>query len=117
MSSIDFGVSEGFRSIKKQKEYFDKGLSKIDGVSRLGKHNYFPSRAVDIYPYINRRADWSEEHLSYIAGVIMATAKTLLINGLIIYELRWGGNWDMDGEILRDQSFDDRPHFELIKGK
>jgi hypothetical protein len=27
--------------------------------------------------------------------------------------LRWGGNWDMDAEILTDQNFDDYPHVEI----
>ncbi len=27
--------------------------------------------------------------------------------------LRWGGNWNMDAEILTDQGFDDYPHVEI----
>ena len=115
ISDVDFGVAEGHRSIEKQKRYFDEGKSKIDGVNKKGKHNYNPSLAVDIYPYFNGGANWDNEHLSYLAGVIHAVSEILLSQGKINHKIRWGGNWDMDGVILLDQSFDDRPHFELIK--
>ena len=46
---IDYGISEGHRSLKRQKELFDQGRSKIDGIERKGKHNYQPSLATDIY--------------------------------------------------------------------
>lgn len=114
---IDFGVSEGQRSIQKQKQYFDEGKSKIDGIIKKGKHNYVPSLAADIYIYKNGGAHWDNEDLSYVAGVIHTCAEILLEEGEIDHKIRWGGNWDMDGIILVDQSFDDRPHFELIKLK
>ena len=34
---IDFTVIEGFRTRERQKELFDKGFSKIDGISKKGK--------------------------------------------------------------------------------
>ena len=77
------------------------------------KHNYSPSLAVDIYPYFNNGANWDNEHLSYLSGIIHAVSEMLLIEGKISHRIRWGGNFDMDGEIL-EQSFDDRPHFELV---
>lgn len=116
-SNIDFGIAEGHRSVEKQKQYFDEGKSKIDGINRKGKHNYSPSLAVDIYPYFNNGANWDNEHLSYLAGLIHGVSEILFSQGRITHKLRWGGNWDMDGVILLDQSFDDRPHFELIKVK
>lgn len=115
ISKIDFGVAEGHRSIEKQQQYFNEGKSKIDGVTRKGKHNYSPSLAVDIYAYVNGKASWNNEDLSYLAGLIDAVAEMLYKDAKITHKLRWGGNWDMDGEILIDQSFDDRPHFELVR--
>lgn len=115
VSDVDFGIAEGHRSIEKQQQYYKEGKSKIDGVTRLGKHNYLPSLAVDIYPFVNGQAKWDNEHLSYLAGLIQGVAEMLYKKGEISHLIRWGGNWDMDGEILLDQSFDDRPHFELIK--
>jgi peptidoglycan L-alanyl-D-glutamate endopeptidase CwlK len=113
-STIDFGIAEGERSVERQKELFDQGSSKIDGVTRKGKHNYSPSLAVDIYPFINGAAVWDNETLSFLAGFIHGIAARLLEEGKISHGLRWGGNFDMDGEIL-EQSFDDRPHFELVR--
>lgn len=115
ISDVDFGVAEGYRSPELQKKYFDEGKSKIDGISQKGKHNYNPSLAVDIYPYIDGQAKWDNEHLSYLAGVIHAITEMLYKDSKIVHKIRWGGNWDMNGVILIDQSFDDRPHFELVK--
>lgn len=115
LTNIDFGVSDGHRSIELQQKYFKEGKSKIDGIKVKGKHNYMPSLAADIYPFVNGGMKWDNEHLSYLAGLIHGVAEMLLAEGRINHRIRWGGNWDMDGEILLDQSFDDRPHFELIK--
>lgn len=115
LSLIDFGIAEGYRSIEDQIKYFKQGKSKIDGYKRRSKHNYKPSLAVDIYPFFNGKAQWDNEHLSYLAGGIHAVSEMLLKENKTTHRIRWGGNWDMDGKILIDQSFDDRPHFELIK--
>jgi peptidoglycan L-alanyl-D-glutamate endopeptidase CwlK len=114
ISNVDFGVAEGHRSIKLQKQYFLEGKSKIDPDVQLGKHNLVPSMAVDIFPFIDGKAKWENEHLSYLAGIFHAVAEMLYADGKIKHKLRWGGNWDMDGIILIDQSFDDRPHMELV---
>ncbi len=114
LSNVDFGIAEGHRSIELQKKYYDEGKSQIDGINKKGKHNYDPSLAVDIYLWINGRAQWDEESLSYVAGLIHGVSEMLLKEGKINHRIRWGGNWDMDGEILTDQTFQDRPHFELI---
>ncbi len=113
ISDVDFGIAEGYRSIEKQMQYFEEGKSKLDGVNKMSKHNYSPSLAVDIYAYYNKKASWDKEHLSYLAGIIHAVSEILFEQQKITYKLRWGGNWDGDGIILKDQSFDDRPHFEL----
>ena len=117
LSLIDFGVSEGNRSIKKQYEYFKKGLSQIDGITKKGKHNYVPSMAVDYYGFVNGKLSYDLETLSYLAGMFHAVTEMLLEQGKITHGIRWGGNWDRDGEILTDQTFDDRPHIELIELK
>jgi len=114
ISNVDFGVSEGNRSIADQYKYYRAGKSQIDGIHKKGKHNYKPSLAVDYYAFINGKASWDKEALSYIAGLLHAVTEILYAAGKITHKLRWGGNWDMDGEILTDQTFDDRPHAELV---
>lgn len=117
-SSVDFGITEGYRSLARQKQLFDEGKSTIDGINKVGKHNHSPSLAVDIYVYhpdlqTRRKLAYDKSHLSYVAGIIQASAESLLANGQISHRVRWGANWDMDGVIDYDQSFDDFPHFEL----
>jgi peptidoglycan L-alanyl-D-glutamate endopeptidase CwlK len=109
ISDIDFSIIEGYRTLELQEKYYNEGASKV----QTGKHNLIPSMAVDICPYING-LKWNYEHFTYLAGLIHGITEMLLKEGKITHRIRWGGNWDMDGTILIDQSFDDRPHFELI---
>ena len=119
-SEIDFGITEGHRTLARQNQLFIEGKSKIDGYTKKGKHNVLPSEAVDIYTYhpdleTRRKLAYDKSHLSYIAAVVKTCAQQLLEEGLITHKIRWGGNWDGDGVIDYDQSFDDYPHFELLK--
>lgn len=100
---VDFTVIEGFRSPERQKELFNKGFSKIDGISKKGKHNYSPSLAIDIIPYKkgHNPFDGSKESdimFDNLAKEFKQVAKELNIN------ITWGGDW---------QSFVDKPHFQL----
>lgn len=115
LSVIDFGIAEGERSLEKQMIFFKAGKSKIDGITKKGKHNYSPSLAFDIYIFLNGKASWDLYHLCYVGGVLTTVAQQLYNEGKITHLLRWGGNWDRDGEIVSDQNFDDLPHFELYK--
>ncbi len=75
--------------------------------ARFGQspHNLDPSRAVDAIPY---PVDWEDiERMAYFAGVVMTTAKWMSI------PIRWGNDWDGDTD-LRDNSLNDRPHYELL---
>lgn len=114
ISDIDFGIAEGHRSIEDQQKYFKEGKSKIDGITKLSKHNYTPSLAVDIFPFFDGEVQWEVSHSTYLAGLIHGVSEMLFKNNEITHKIRWGGNWDMNGVILIDQSFDDRPHFELV---
>jgi peptidoglycan LD-endopeptidase CwlK len=119
LSDVDFGIAEGHRSLKRQQELFNQGKSKIDGVNKKGKHNYKPSLAIDIFAYhpdaeVRRQIAYDLNTLCYIAGVIISASKILYSKGLIRTQIRWGGNWDGDGIIIKDQSFNDLVHFELV---
>jgi len=37
------------------------------------------------------------------------------VGKMLEVDLRWGGNWDMDGEPITDQDFQDLVHFEEVK--
>lgn len=104
MQVMDFTILEGHRSVDRQQQLFKQGASKIDGVTRKGKHNYLPSLAVDIAPY---PIDW-QDHRRFLvfAGLMFAAAAE---EGV---KLRWGGDWDGDFN-MGEHSFVDLPHFEL----
>ena len=120
-SAVDFGITQGERTVEEQKRFFLQGASKIDPdrytpqeLVKKAKHivNEFEpkSRAVDIYIFVKGRKDlaFDERYVIYVAGVIESCARELGV------PMRWGGNWDMDGEIITDQRFQDLVHFELL---
>lgn len=125
-SPVDFGVSQGHRSIEEQREHFRAKRSRInpDDPEQMkhAMHLRNPSMAADIYISVPSKV-WPEgkalayevAHLSLVAGVILATANELHARGLIKHRVRWGGDWDRDGCIIVDQNFDDLPHFELME--
>lgn len=121
VSEVDFGIAEGHRPIERQKELYAQGrtapgriVTYVDGVSQKGKHNEYPSEAGDIYAFVNGKANWSERYLTYLGGVITGVARRLYKEGKISRPIRWGGNWDRDGNILDDQRFVDAPHYERL---
>ena len=103
---LDMTVSEGHRDEATQNKYFNERKSKLRFPN--GKHNTYPSQAVDIVPFVNGKLSYKTSHCCYMAGLILGIAASLGI------KLRWGGNWDMDGEIMTDQTFQDLVHFELV---
>jgi len=100
---FDCKIIEGHRNQTKQHLAFTQGKSQLDWPH--GKHNSFPSRAVDAMPY---PVDWNDiKRICYFAGFVMSTALTMGI------KLRWGHDWDGDTD-LNDQTFNDSCHYELV---
>lgn len=113
-SRVDFGISEGHRSEERQKELYQEGKTTV----LKSMHNNNPSLACDIYAYhkdpkTRRKKQYDKGTLCYIAGVVVSCTKELLEKKEIEHTVRWGGNWDCDGEILTDHDFEDMPHFEI----
>jgi len=115
-SAVDVSLIEGYRTPERQQALFKRGLTKIDGIHKKGKHNYKPSLALDFCAYIPgmRARAYDKTHLAYIAGIFSAAAAYLLNKGEISHRLRWGANWDQDGVLVFDQNFLDMPHVELV---
>ena len=100
---VDCSVLEGHRSQERQDKLYDEGKTKVK--YPRGRHNSNPSRAVDVTPY---PVDWEDrERQTLFAGFVLGIARAKGI------KLRWGGDWDMDFEVM-DNRFDDFPHFEVI---
>lgn len=118
----DVSVLEGLRSTKKQQQYFTDGKSKLDGINKLSKHQDHGdgiSYAVDIMPYLKGENAFSDSKADinrfyYLAGIMLGVSNMLLAQGKISHRLRWGGDWDSD-HSFKDQTFNDLPHFELVK--
>jgi peptidoglycan L-alanyl-D-glutamate endopeptidase CwlK len=96
---IDVTVIEGLRSQERQNELVAQGKSK----TKFGKH--VQGKALDLAPY---PIDWKDrERFHYMGGLARGIGHVLGV------KVRWGGDWDSDGEIA-DNSFDDLVHIEII---
>ena len=95
---MDVTIIEGLRSEERQKELLEQGKTK----TKFSKH--IKGKAVDLAPY---PIDWEDrERFHYMGGMIRGIGKQLNT------DIRWGGDWDSDGEI-KDNSFDDLVHVEI----
>lgn len=100
LSSTDFKVIEGKRSLARQKALFAKGATKTMNSRHLTGH------AVDIVPL---PLDWKNKAaFKAVADAMFQAAKKLGV------QIRWGGDWNMNGES-NDERFYDGPHFELLR--
>lgn len=93
ITEIDFGVTEGIRTLDRQEELFKKGLSKTM------KSKHLIGRAVDVVAYVDGKVSWEKEDYYPIALAMERAAIELNV------KIRWGGDF---------KSFFDGPHFELI---
>ena len=92
LTEVDFGVTEGTRTIEKQREYVARGASKTMNSRHLTGH------AVDLAAYIGAEVRWDWPLYHKIADAMKRAAKELNV------PIVWGGDWT---------SFKDGPHFEL----
>ncbi len=99
---FDCTIIQGHRTQVEQDEKFRQGLSKVQFPN--SKHNSVPSLAVDVAPY---PIDWNDrERFTLFAGIVIGIGLSMG------YTIRWGGDWDQDTQV-RDNKFDDLPHFEI----
>ena len=100
---LDFSVLWGYRDEESQNKAYAEGHSKVK--FPYSRHNTHPSRAVDLDPY---PIDWENiKRFIYLGGIVRGIADA---EGV---QLRWGGDWNSNG-VLKDESFRDYGHFELI---
>lgn len=99
----DCTILEGHRDREAQNTAYINGRSKLK--YPFSKHNTYPSDAVDVAPY---PIDWEDlERFRRFAWFVRGVAAARGI------EIRCGADWDGDHDI-KDQTFHDLPHFELI---
>lgn len=103
LTPIDFGITEGIRSLERAEQL------KADGLSKVGsKSKHCQGKAVDIVCYDNGKVTWDLDFYEAVAQVVGEVSELLDIS------IRWGGSWQTGNFILnRDMKFIDAVHFEL----
>ena len=101
-------VVEGLRTRERQAELYAQGRTKPGRKVTWTLHSkHLEGRAVDLAPLINGAIDWADlSKFDAIAKAMQDAAKEVGVT------VRWGGDWDMDGQP-RERGESDSPHFEL----
>ena len=92
ISTVDFTVLEGLRTIQRQRELVKAGAS------QTLKSRHLTGHAVDLGAWVDDQVDWSWPLYDKIAKAMKTAAADLKI------PLEWGGDW---------KQFKDGPHFQL----
>ncbi len=101
ISPLDFGITEGVRSVERQKQLLAEGKSTTMNSRHIpGKDG--TSKAFDIVVYINGQVNWDMENYRKVSEAIKKAAAELKV------PVEWGGDW---------KSFKDGPHFQLPYAK
>ena len=94
-SPYDFGITEGLRTVERQRELVAQKKSQTMNSRHL------KGEAVDIVVYDEKgKVTWTFKYYEVVASHIKSVAKKLGIN------ITWGGDW---------KSFKDGPHFQIEK--
>lgn len=92
LTEVDFGVTEGLRTVDRQRQLVAQGASKTMNSRHITGH------AVDLVAYVGGSVNWSWPLYHKIADAMKRAANSLGV------QIVWGGDW---------KSFKDGPHFEL----
>ena len=91
-SPLDFSISEGLRTVERQKELVAQKKS------QTMKSRHLVGEAVDICVLLDGKANWDFDNYRIVANVFKDCAAELGI------KITWGGDWT---------SFKDGPHFQI----
>jgi peptidoglycan L-alanyl-D-glutamate endopeptidase CwlK len=92
ISEIDFTVTEGLRTVERQKQLVAKGASQTMNSRHITGH------AVDLGALVDGKLSWDWKYYFKLAEAMKKAALELSI------DLEWGGDWI---------TFKDGPHFQL----
>jgi len=120
LSPIDFGVSEGRRTLERQK------LLVSQGASQTMKSKHLTGDAVDLVGYLDAHVSWEMSIYCKIADAVRQAAIETDVS------IRWGGEWQVRDIRLHEGGMDeaqdayidlrrsegrrpflDGPHFEI----
>lgn len=92
LSEVDFGITEGVRSLERQKELV------ASKKSQTMRSYHLTGKAVDVVAYVDGKVSWDWSLYEKIAKAFKQAAKELDVR------ITWGGDW---------MSFADGPHFQI----
>jgi len=92
LTPIDFIITEGLRTIERQKQLVAKGAS------RTMKSRHITGHAIDLAAVLDGEVRWDWPLYARLADAMKTAADELQI------PIEWGGDW---------RSFKDGPHFQL----
>ncbi len=96
LSTVDFGITEGLRTIERQRQLVAAGASKTM------KSRHITGHALDVVAYVGSDVRWDWPLYTQISKAWKQAAIELKI------PVEWGGDW---------RSFKDGPHYQLPWGK
>lgn len=99
ITTQDFSVHDGLRTIAEQREYVRRGVSKTMNSMHMKQPDGF-GHAVDLVPYINGQLRWEWKPIFVIASAVRNAAAELDV------PLVWGGVWDRDFLLLEPSPAD-----------
>lgn len=92
LSEVDFGITEGVRSLERQKELV------ASGKSQTMRSYHLRGNAIDVVAYVDGKVSWDWKYYEQIAKAFKEAAKELDV------KITWGGDW---------KTFKDGPHFQI----
>lgn len=118
LSTQDFAVNEGLRTVARQKQLVASGASQTMNSRHIGGF------AVDLVPVVNGQVSWDWRYFYAIAEAMQQASQELGVT------VRWGGCWEViNGKAgnpkswvdnygaarrkLGKKAFTDGPHFEM----
>lgn len=96
LSPVDFGITEGLRTVERQRQLVAAGMSQTMNSRHISGH------AVDVFAYPTSTGSWEWKYYEQIATAFKQAAKELNI------PVEWGGDW---------KTLKDGPHFQLPHAK
>lgn len=120
-TQMDFTILFGYRGEELQNSFYDQGHSKLR--FPLSKHNRTDAEgtpeawAIDFAPWYpdSPHIRWGRPNeFRWLSGFIMGFGERIARREG--FTLRWGGDWDRDGDhSARDNPFMDLAHIELVE--
>lgn len=137
LTTQDFTVHDGLRTVEEQRDYVRRGVSKTMNSKHMKQADGF-GHAVDLVPYINGKLRWEWKPIFHIVAAVRKALDIVNANraavGKPAVKIIWGGVWDRDfaslpadaagievavnsyvarRRALGKTAFIDGPHFEL----